>query len=265
MASSLASDLEALRGLRIFFGHQSVGANILEGLRTLTARTPDALTISELRETAGTNAASPPASATEQITRDAPRPAPLLLHARVGRNEAPSSKCEAFSQILDEGRAGRVDLAVLKFCYVDIGAATDVEALAASYTGCLDALGHRHPDTTFVPVTAPLRQTPGGPGVWAREFLGRTNHTKAANARRHAYNVQLRRQYAGRPLFDLAASQCTGPDGGRETFSFGGEELESLRAGYTNDGGHLNAAGQAVAAAEFVRSLAMAARIRRPR
>jgi hypothetical protein len=266
MASSLASDLEALRGLRIFFGHQSVGANILEGVRTLTARTPDALTISGLRETdspEASAAAATTATSAERVTRGAPRPPALLLHAKVGRNEDPASKCEAFAEVLDSGRAGRVDVAVLKFCYVDIGSSTDAEALAASYVACLDALSHRHPETVFVPVTAPLRQTPAGPGVWVREFLGRTNHTKAANARRYAYNLLLRRQYAGRPLFDLAASQSTGPDGSRETFVWQGEQMESLRGAYTDDGGHLNAAGQAASAGGFVRALAMAARIRR--
>jgi hypothetical protein len=260
MASSVESDLAALAGVRIFFGHQSVGDNVLDGLRALVERDPDALTISEL----GSNEcpSSPDghhlAGTPGRVTRGTSRQGASLVHTRIGRNEHPVSKCDDFRRIIDAGLAGPIDIALFKLCYVDIQTGTDVEALAASYASCLDELSTRHPRTVFLPVTSPLRQTPGGPGVWARELLGRTNHTKVANAKRHAFNEILRRRYAGRPLFDLAASEATAPDGRRETFLLAGRTSESLRAAHTDDGGHLNAAGRAAAAIDLVHALAAA-------
>jgi hypothetical protein len=264
MASSVESNLATLSGVRIFFGHQSVGANIVEGLRTMLESHRGALTIIELADAAGQRV-SPDEHhrdrTSEKAAGAATSPSGALVHAKIGRNQDPSSKCDDFRRIIDTGLAGPVDIALFKLCYVDINPRTDVEALAASYTGCLDELAKRHPATIFVPVTSPLRQTPNGPGAWVRELLGRTNHAKVANAKRHEFNVILRGRYAGRPLFDLAASEATAPDGHRETFMLAGRAAESLRAAYTDDGGHLNEAGRAAAAIDLVHALATAARL----
>ena len=50
MASSVESDLAALAGVRILFGHQSVGDNVLDGLRDLLVHAPGALTIEALTD-----------------------------------------------------------------------------------------------------------------------------------------------------------------------------------------------------------------------
>jgi lysophospholipase L1-like esterase len=81
-----------------------------------------------------------------------------------------------------------------------------------------------------------------------------------ANARRYAFNQQLRARYAGLPLFDLAAAEATTENGRRDTFALAGARAESLHAAYTDDGGHLNAAGRARAAIEFLHALAAAVR-----
>jgi hypothetical protein len=223
-----------------------VGENILEGVTDLVRSRPGTLMVNGLPDAAA----------------DPPRAGAVLLHAKIGRNEDPSSKCDDFRRIIDGGLAGPVDVALFKLCYVDINPGTDVDALATAYVSCLDGAARRHPETVFLPVTAPLRQTPDGPGVWVRELLGRTNQTKVANARRHAFNQRLRAHYAGRPLFDLAASEATDASGRRETFSLAGETAEALRAAYTDDGGHLNAAGRAAAAIDFLHAVAAAVRIR---
>jgi hypothetical protein len=267
MASSVESDLAALAGARIFFGHQSVGDNILQGVSELLVHQPDALTIELLPGTAAPDPAirSGRAGSAERVTRNAPHERAVLAHAKIGRNEDPSSKCDDFRRIIDQGLAGPVDVALFKFCYIDIQPGTDVEALATTYLSCLDALARRHPKTAFLPVTVPLRQSPSGPGVWARQLLGRTNQTKVANARRYAFNQRLRTRFAGQPLFDLAATEATGADGRRETFALAGTTGESLRAAYTDDGGHLNAAGRAAAAIELLHALASAVRMAHPR
>ena len=70
------------------------------------------------------------------------------------------------------GAAAGVDIALVKFCYVDFDAGTDVPALFAAYQATLASLEGRYPRTTFVHVTAPLTTVQGGPrrsssGSWA--------------------------------------------------------------------------------------------------
>ncbi len=229
-------DLDRLLSRRVLFGHQSVGANILEGVVDLLREAGRDWPIVDVGAGAGTGGA--------------------LLHARVGRNEQPLTKCADFVRLLDEGRAPGIEVALLKFCYIDVSPTTDVAGLFDRYRTTLDELSARHPPVTFVPVTVPLRHAEGGFGVWAREMLGRQNRAKAANLARQQFNQRLRQAWSGRPLFDLAAAEATNPAGQRETTPYDGGEVENLVAAYTDDGGHLNAAGRRVVAAAFLRTLA---------
>jgi lysophospholipase L1-like esterase len=94
-------------------------------------------------------------------------------------------------------------------------------------------------------------------------MLGRPNHGKLTNIARHRFNDWLRQGWTISPLFDLAASEATRPDGSRETFTYRGATAENLVAAYTDDGGHLNADGRRAVAAAFLRTLAAALRSRR--
>src|SRR3989339_816109 len=68
-------ELKEVRLKKIFFGHQSVGGNILEGIHSLLAGTTQpALRIVETAD---------PSSFTE----------PLFAHAKIGTNGDPQSKC----------------------------------------------------------------------------------------------------------------------------------------------------------------------------
>ena len=240
MPSAVLSDIDDLLQQRVFFGHQSVGTNILDGVRDLLRDAGRAWPIEEL------GAQRPSGGA--------------IIHAAVGRNEQPLTKCDDFRRVLDEGLAGHVDIAVLKFCYIDIHEQTDVVALCDRYRAMLEALAQRHPRVTFVPATVPLRHVEGGLGVRAREMLGRPNHAKLTNLARQRFNDWLRQGWTISPLFDLAASEATRPDGSRETFTYRGTTAENLVAAYTDDGGHLTGLGRRAVAAEFLRVLAAAAR-----
>src|SRR6266850_2357550 len=90
---ALRSELE-----RIYFGHQSVGANLLDGLRELAGREGVPLRIVE----------APTASAVGPAT---------FGHSFVAENRDPLKKLESFRAALD---SGAVDIALLEFCYVDI-------------------------------------------------------------------------------------------------------------------------------------------------
>lgn len=244
MGDGLEHDLEMLAGRRVLFGHQSVGGNILDGLRVLLRRSGRELPIVE----------PPPADGAARFDG---AESGVLVHAKVGRNADPQSKLDAFRELADA--VPQVDVALMKLCYVDFDERTDADALFTSYHDTLTDLARRHPSTAFVAVTAPLRQTPSGPGVLVRALLGRPNRGKRENLIRHRFNERIRRAYPGTRLFDLAALEATRPDGRRESFRYQGQPGEGLTSAYTDDGGHLNEAGREIAARAFVRSLAAAA------
>jgi len=243
----LKADLRTVSAVRIYFGHQSVGRNILDGLEDLQR-----------------GLGQPVVRVVELGSAGVCDERGILLHTKIGENERPASKCEDFRRILDQELQGRVDVALFKFCYVDFNDASDVTAIFDVYSRTMDDLKRRHPDVVFVHVTAPLRTVDRGPGVWVRELLGRRNRSKHANVRRGEFNRLLKERYAGEPVFDLAASMSTDADGRRESFKLDGAQNYALVPAYTDDGGHLNAVGRTYAAAAFVHAIAVALAPRLP-
>lgn len=233
---------EALRKLaqrRIFFAHQSVGGNILEGLQQAAVSSGVNLRVVE----------APAAGA--------PAAPGTVLHALVGDNGQPDRKLDDFERLLDGGLAAQVDVALVKFCYVDVDARTDVRPLFERYLSRLAALRARHPGVTFVHVTVPITVVQSGPRAWVKRVLGRAPWGHDDNVRREAFNALLRQEYAGKePLFDLAEVEATRPDGRRETYEANGTAIPRLVGAYTDDGGHLNAAGRAHVASAFAAFLA---------
>jgi hypothetical protein len=222
---SLRSELERIARLRVFFAHQSVGANLLDGLQTLSER--EGLPVQ-------------------------------LHHMLVPENGDPLKKLRSFEQAM-EARAG-LDVALLKFCYVDIKADTDARALFAQYRATMERLRAMHPGTTFVHVTLPLTDVQGGIKALAKRALGRHPYGTIENLRREEYNALLRAEYRGRePIFDLARVESTAPDGSAVRMTWRGSAAPAMAPEYTDDGGHLNGAGKLRAARELVSVLAAAA------
>lgn len=238
MTDALQQDLTTVSGTRIFFAHQSVGRNVMQGLEDLQNDLGTApVTVLEIGDTVPD------------------LPGAFLLHSRVGENTKPASKCDDFKRQVGT-LAGRIDYALLKFCYIDIDENSDVDAIFGYYRRTLDDLKARYPDITFVHVTSPLRHTASGFGVWIREIMGKPNRSKLANIKRNEFNERLRSTYAGDPIFDIAASESTYPDGRRESFVKDGKTYYSLIGAYTHDGGHLNETGRRYVAADMLHALA---------
>jgi hypothetical protein len=224
---------------RIFFAHQSVGENIVDGVRSVnkTDRGLD-LTIVDQKEALN-------------LTK------PFFAHARLGRNGNPKSKTDAFVAALEGGLGDRVDIAFQKYCYADIDRTTDVQSLFQHYRESIRRLRERFPRVTLLHVTAPLMQVQGGPKAAVKKLLGRAPDHYLDNMRREAFNDLLRREYQGRePLFDLAAIESTRPEGDRETIRFGGATSFALVPEYTSDGGHLNDRAKAMVARDLLEFLA---------
>ena len=237
-AATLADDLKIVAQERVYFGHQSVGKNVLDGLRELSAAQGVAVQVTEV----------PQASSLK---------GPGVGHLFVPENGDPLLKLANFEKALGEGSA--VDIALVKFCYVDIKADTDMRALFAAYQKTIAELRARNPRTTFVHVTLPLTTVQSGPKAWAKRLMGRAPYGTIENVKRDEYNTLLRRAYAGRePIFDLARVESIDPSGRQATVEWDGKVAPAMVAAYTDDGGHLNHAGKLRAAEEFVRVLAAA-------
>jgi hypothetical protein len=238
----LRTELEEVSRHTVFFGHQSVGRNLLDGIRELAAREGVPL---RFAETAG-GGAIPPGT---------------FAHGAVPENGNPLLKLRSFERALETGAAAGVDVAFVKFCYVDFDAGTDAPALFAAYQATLESLKRRYPQTTFVHVTAPLTTIQGGAKAFVKRLLGRPPSGVMENQRREEFNALLRRATEGKePLFDLALVESTAPDGRAEAFEWNGRTVPALVPAYTDDGGHLRGEGQRRAARQLVSVLASATR-----
>lgn len=222
-----AIDWPKLSRLRIVFGHQSVGENVLTGIERLAARDGGKIDIHERRMT--------PAL-------------PGISHFLIGRNGEPMAKIQDFSAALDAGAVQGADVAMMKLCYVDFDATTDARQVADDYIASLESLAQRHPGTRFVAVTVPLTALQSGAKAWIKRLIGKSPGGYGDNAKRSRFNMLLRERYlaAGR-LFDLARVE-SGTAGERCTVRVDGQEVEVLCPQLTNDGGHLNERGQMLAA-----------------
>lgn len=235
--ASLRADLERIAQRRIFFGHQSVGGNLLDGVRQLAA------------------AAGVPVRIVEAPTAGGVAPA-TFGHTPVAKNGDPFQKLRSFEQAFGQQPTG-LDIALVKFCYVDITASTDVKALFARYRATINDLRVKNPGTVFVHVTAPLTVVQGGAKESLKRLLGRAPHETIENMRREEYNTLLRQAYRERePLFDLARVESIAPDGTAVTAEWKGSVVPAMAPVYTDDGGHLNAAGKLRAARELASVLA---------
>jgi hypothetical protein len=229
---------DKLAGKRIFFGHQSVGYNIMDGVGALLKENPSIrLTIVETTDASRFNA-------------------PVFAHAGVGRNENPGSKCEAFEQYMDLGIGSRADIAFFKFCYVDINRETDVEKVFDSYKATVRRVKTKYPGMTLVHVTVPLTSAEYTLAVRLKSFIKRILGRVDENVARGELNERIRKEYSGSDqIFDLAAIESTSPTGESVTFTYKGRNYPCMYSGYTADGGHLNEAGKRVAAVGLLQTL----------
>lgn len=240
MGPQLERELAAVRAARILFMHHSVGRDVLAGIEALDAE----LGGGRIRMTTLHEAAADPA--------------PLLAHFSGGRNTDPKSKMDAFAAALRAEPRLLVDVALMKLCYVDFDPRTDVAGLLAHYQRTAAEIRDARPDVRLAHVSVPLTRRPTDLKSSVRRLLGLEVWEDAANARRAEFNRRLAAAFPQDPAFDLAKVEATAPDGAVSTFEYEGALHQSLHPGYTDDGGHLNAAGRRAAGAAAIRFLAAA-------
>jgi hypothetical protein len=223
---------------KVFFGHQSVGDNILDGIRDLMAREPRL----KIRIVDSADPGSIPGSA--------------IVESHVGQNRDPQSKNEAFAASLDKGMGRQGGIAMYKYCYVDIDSSTDIRRMFENYRDGITALKLKYPSLKIVHITCPLTTVEPAAKAWIKSLLARTSW-RDVEAKRNEFNRLLTQAYAGRdPIFDLAQVESTHSDGSRSYFVRGNERIYTLVPEFTTDGGHLNEAGRRAAAEQLLLLLA---------
>lgn len=204
--------LDKARALKVLFGHESVGFNVIQGLERLGGQVPRyRLDIGHMIE-----------------------PWWYRQHSGLGEffvrnmNNVPG-KATAFEQKLRSGVGDLVQVASLKLCWADLqpsAPAGAADTIFTAYTGVLERMQQAYPNVKFVYWSMPLRRD-----------------TQMADERQH-FNERLA-VYAKRHkviVFDIADIESHKPDGNVFTDEAG---HLSLWDGYTQDRGHLNEVGAA--------------------
>lgn len=233
-----SDDLREFASTRVFFGHQSVGGNVISGVApTFEAAGRSAPAVVETRE-------SPSAELG------------VLAHAYVGANGDPLGKFRDFAEIVNGPLGDGVDVALMKLCYVDVVASTDVNAVFAAYSAMMAELERKHPSVRFLYTTVPLSTDRRWKAV-VKSWIGRDDQMGPAdNIARERYNELVRARYgsSGR-LYDIAAVEATMRDAPTRRNS-DGRTYYVLNDALAADPGHLNELGSRLAAAELIRMVA---------
>ena len=225
---------ESLSRKKIYFGHQSVGFNIMDGIKELMRQYPIInLNIIE--------------------SDDVAKEGGVFAHSRIGKNREPEGKIREFFKIVDRNGEYLPDLAFLKFCYVDMHDRIDVNNLFAQYKEAVKVLRDKHPNIFLIHFTMPLRSQEFTWKTRLKIVLAREPWELKDAVKRNQFNSMMLKEYQGRePIFDIARFEATAPDASVSSFYFKGSDYLALQPQYTYDGGHLNQLGRTQIAEKFL-------------
>ncbi len=234
-----ASSWEKLSQKKIYFGHHSVGVNIIDGISDLMKENPQIkLNIKETNNPSDFDG-------------------PVFGHSGVGRNTDPKSKVDAFTNYMAQGIGAKADISFFKFCYVDIARDTDVNKVFSNYKKSIARVKTQNQKYLILHITIPLTMKPTGIKTFIKRLIGKPIWGDDKNVKRNEFNELLENEYKGKaPIFDLAKIESTFPDGRRCTFTKDGKTYYSLVPEYTYDGGHLNEKGRKIIAEQLLIFLA---------
>ena len=230
---------EKIAAKKIYFGHQSVGYNIMTGVSEL-ARDSGARAIN-IKETKDSNDFNQP----------------IFAHSPVGKNHDPISKINDFKLVIDDGLGDKVDIAFFKFCYVYIYQSTDIKVLFDHYVIAMDDLGLRYKKIKFSHFTIPVKVKPAGIKANIKKLMGMTISGEEDNLKRNDFNRMLKEKYGstGR-VFDLAGHEATYMDGSINVTKTNGRDNIFLIPEYSDDGRHLNYIGSKIVGGHLLKFLA---------
>lgn len=230
--------IEQLARKKIYFGHQSVGNNIMLGITEILS-----------------DAQKKSFRIVKSLDADQYQ-GPMFAHSRVGYNMDPESKIIGFNNYMASLQQWQPDIAMFKFCYIDIRADADVNTLFQEYKSRMQQLKEKYPEVNFVHFTVPLTIVQTGIRADIKKIIGKPIGGFADNIKRNEYNTLLRQAYSGKePVFDLAEIESSREDGSRVKFEYEHKYYYALAPEYGRDGRHLNALGRKLVAEKLLRSL----------
>ena len=241
--SSNKMDIEIIKQINvisqsnIYFGHKSVGQNIIAGMNKIIKVTgQNGLKIEELSDSIKYNQN-------------------YFLHSNIGENGYPKGKFREFSKIVNDLERKNLDIAMMKLCFVDITEKTDISDIFQSYTAMIDSLRNKYPALVIIHFTVPLKSEPDWINNLKNIIKRRTDNDVKDNLARNKYNELLLKKYSNEDIFDIANIESTYPDGKREIVTVDDKQCYSLIKNYTYDGGHLNEKGQELVAEKLINKI----------
>lgn len=206
----------------IYFGHQSVGDNIIDGINMVMKNNSviklNIKNINDLHES----------------------DYPVFAHSYIGKNGDIDSKLREFGENIRKGLGDNTDLAFLKLCFWDVRRKTNVENVFKNYKNTITSLKNEYPDTVFIHFTVPLMSHSNSVISRIKRML-KPDNDDLDNIKRNELNALIIKEYSKKePLFDIAQLEATLPNGELATFTKDGSRYFYLPEEYTDDGGHLN-------------------------
>ena len=222
---------------RIYFGHQSVGYNMVDGMEMILKENSNIkLNIKKGKDLS--------------IFQS-----PVFAHDNNGSNRDPKLKIDDFFKTIENGLGDKVDIAGFKFCYVDIESSSDVKGIFAHYKKKMDEITVKYPKVKIVHFTVPIKSLQSGVKGMIKKLLGKDIGLKD-NITRQEFNELLIKEYKDQSLFDLAKAESTYPNGKREFTEENDQNIYTMIPAFTNDGGHLSKKGKLAIGSEFLIFLA---------
>lgn len=230
---------EKLAQKKIYFAHQSVGFNIIDGINEIIQETHQIkLKIIETRKI-------------DNLFNG------TFAHSKIGENNKPITKIDDFVGVLDNALNGLPDIAFLKLCYVDMSPQIDVKKTFMYYKDAIRKLRIGHPDLIIIHFTIPLTTQAITWKTKLKKLLGKEPWEFTNNIKRNQFNNLLLMEYGYEGLiFDIAGYEATQQNGSKSTFTFKGKQYLSMNPAYSSDGGHLNELGRKIIAEQLLIFLA---------
>ena len=234
MDPEIYKKIKVISQKNIYFGHRSVGENIIIGLNKIISENgQNELIIKELKDNSKFEGN-------------------YFIHSNIGNNGDPKSKFEEFTSIVNNLANKNLDIAMMKLCFVDITKNTNIDDVFKSYVAMIDSLKNKYPDLTIIHFSVPLKSKPSLINNIKDIIKGRNNYDPQDNLARNKFNELLFSKYSKEDIFDLAEVESTYPDGKRESIIVDGKPCYFLIKDYTDDGGHLNESGRQTVAEKLI-------------
>jgi hypothetical protein len=234
MDPEINKKIKAIGQKNIYFGHRSVGENIISGLNNIISENAQ----NELK--------------IEELKNNSKFEGSYFVHSNIGHNGDPQSKFDEFTRIVNNLASMKLDIAMMKLCFVDITNNTNITDVFKSYVAMIDSIQNKYPGLTIIHFSVPLKSKPSLINNIKGLIKGPKNYDPQDNLARNKYNEFLYSKYSREDIFDLAEIESTYPHGKRESYIIDGKLCYFLIKDYTDDGGHLNDLGKQIVAEKLI-------------